>query len=290
VVLTPEPDRTPRRRRLTRLVLAALAVAVAVSGYVAVKGVVNNLGPTTCQATASGDSVAFSPEQTANAALISALSVKRGLPPRAATIAIATAIQESKLRNLRVGDRDSVGLFQQRPSQGWGTPEQLVDPVYATNKFYDALVKVKDYQTREITQVAQEVQRSAFPEAYADHEQEGRVLASTLTGRSPAGLGCRLDPVAQAVDGAAVRADLTNQMGVTARVEGAVLTLLASDAEQAWAVAAWAVARAEAYGIGQVRVGDRSWMRTRDPGGLTWGAGATGGSGPANTVTIHLGP
>jgi len=288
VVIAEEPRRSPRRRRLTRLVVAGLAVAVAVAGYVGVKGVLANLGPTTCQATAAGESVTFSPEQTANAALISALSVKRGLPPRAATIATATAIQESKLRNLRVGDRDSVGLFQQRPSQGWGTPEQLVDPVYATNKFYDALVKVKDYQTREITQVAQEVQRSAFPEAYADHEQEGRILASALTGHSPAGLGCRLDPVAQVTNGTVVGADLTNQLGVTARVEGAVLTLVASDVEQAWAAAAWAVGRAEAYGIGQVQVGDRLWKRTRDPEGWSWASAPAAGS--STTVTIRVSP
>ena len=122
-----------------------------------------------------------------------AVAVKRGLPPRAATIAIATAIQESKLRNLRYGDRDSLGLFQQRPSQGWGTEEQILDPVYAPTSFYDALVKIKGYESMEITKVAQEVQRSAYPEAYADHEQEGRILASTISGHSPAGLGCRLN-------------------------------------------------------------------------------------------------
>ena len=73
-----------------------------------------------------------------------------------------------------------------------GTEAQVTDPVYASGKFYDALVKVDGYETMEITKVAQEVQRSAFPEAYADHEQQGRVLASTLTGHSPGGLGCRL--------------------------------------------------------------------------------------------------
>ena len=117
---------------------------------------------------------------------ITALALRRGLPARAATIALATAIQESKLRNIRYGDRDSVGLFQQRPSQGWGTVEQILDPEYSTDKFYDALVKVDDWESGTITVVAQKVQRSSYPEAYADHEQEGRILASALAGHSPA--------------------------------------------------------------------------------------------------------
>ena len=120
---------------------------------------------------------------------ITALAVSAACRARAATIAIATAIQESKLRNLDYGDRDSLGLFQQRPSQGWGTEEQILDPVYATNRFYDALVKVKGYESMEITKVAQEVQRSAYPEAYADHEPEGadaRLGAERLLARRPA--------------------------------------------------------------------------------------------------------
>ena len=109
------------------------------------------------------------------------------MPARAATIALATAYQESKIYNLEHGDRDSLGLFQQRPSQGWGTREQILDPYYATNAFYDALAKVDGYESMRITEAAQEVQRSGFPEAYADHEADARVLASALTGHSPDG-------------------------------------------------------------------------------------------------------
>src|SRR5699024_9297828 len=134
-----------------------------------------------CQATALGESVSFQPDQMHHASTIVLLGVKRGLPARAGSIAIATAIQESKLRNLTYGDRDSLGLFQQRPSQGWGTQEQLQDPIYATNAFYDALTKVDGWQDMVITEIAQEVQRSAYPEAYADHEHEGRTIASALT-------------------------------------------------------------------------------------------------------------
>ncbi len=98
------------------------------------------------------------------------------------------------MRNLDHGDRDSLGLFQQRPSQGWGTPEQVQDPVYATNAFYDALVKVEGYRDLPVTDAAQRVQRSGFPLAYGDHEPEARLVASALTGYTPGGFTCHLRP------------------------------------------------------------------------------------------------
>lgn len=105
--------------------------------------------------------------QVANAALINSIAAQRGLPAQASVIAIATAMQESSLTNLGGGDRDSAGLFQQRPSQGWGTYAQVTDPTYAANKFYDTLVKVPGWQNLSVTAAAQAVQRSAFPAAYA---------------------------------------------------------------------------------------------------------------------------
>ena len=99
-------------------------------------------------ATAGDNSTVIDLEQAHYASIIAGLSVKRDLPPRAASIALATAYQESGIRNLDYGDRDSVGLFQQRPSQGWGTEKQLMDPYYATGEFYDALVKIKNWRDR----------------------------------------------------------------------------------------------------------------------------------------------
>ena len=99
------------------------------------------VSPDLCTATVDGHTVSLDPEQAEHAGLITAIAVSRGLPARAASIALATAYQESDLRNLEGGDRDSLGLFQQRPSQGWGEPEEILDPVYATNAFYDALVQ-----------------------------------------------------------------------------------------------------------------------------------------------------
>jgi hypothetical protein len=124
----------------------------------------------------------FSREQLANATTIYQVSVTLALPPYAAQIAIATALQESSLYNLNYGDRDSLGLFQQRPSQGWGTPAQIMDPVYASTKFYEALVKVHNWQTLPLTQAAQAVQRSAFPDAYAKWTYVAGYLVATVSG------------------------------------------------------------------------------------------------------------
>jgi hypothetical protein len=243
----------------------------------------HNFGGPQCQATALGQNVTFDPSQTAYAATIEAVAEKRGLPARAATIGIATAIQESKLRNLNYGDRDSVGLFQQRPSQGWGTREQLLDPVYAANAFYDALVKIKGYESMRITEIAQKVQRSAYPEAYAEHEQQGRLLASTLSGHSPAGLGCRLNDASQG-NAAGFRKAIKAELGASAAVSGRSVTVRAPSERQAWSAGAYAVAKAEQFGATRVRVGDREWTRTRDSKGWSWHRVSS--SLPATSVVV----
>jgi hypothetical protein len=276
LVTLMRPTNGRRRRRWRgRAILAVLVLAVAIGGYLGIRGVVTNFGAPSCQATALGRSESFTPEQTSNAATISAVAVRRGLPPRAATIAVATAIQESKLRNITFGDRDSLGLFQQRPSQGWGTVKQVTDPVHASGKFYDALVKVKGYETMPITEVAQEVQRSAFPEAYADHEQEGRLLASSLTGHSPGGLGCRLaDPTGPGAPATVVR-ELKAELGMAGRASGRTVTLQVSSAAKAWSAGTWAVANAEHHGTVSVTVGDRTWTRSRDKSSWSWQRAST---------------
>jgi hypothetical protein len=263
--------------------LVVVLAVVASAGWFGARFLIQSVVNPTCTITASGITETFDPDQTANAALIAAVSVRRGMPPRAATIALTTAFQESKIRNLRYGDRDSLGLFQQRPSQGWGTEEEILDPVHATNAFYDALVKFKGYESADITTIAQRVQKSGFPEAYRDHEGQGRVLASTLTGHSPAGLTCRLDAVTRSVSPQRVADDLAEQMGVTSAKEGeGSLTVTARNRTSAWAVAQWAVARAELYGATRVHIGGRTWDRSAGDEG--WSAGAD-----ATTVTVELG-
>jgi hypothetical protein len=130
-------------------------------------------------------------EQATNAATIARVGHARGLPDRAVVIALATAQQESRLRNLDYGDRDSLGLFQQRPSQGWGTPAQVRDPSYAATKFYERLVGVPHWQTRRLTEVAQAVQRSGFPEAYQRWEPMAQSLTMALHDDGDRTLPCR---------------------------------------------------------------------------------------------------
>ncbi|WP_229406698.1 hypothetical protein [Micromonospora sp. NBRC 110038] len=121
-------------------------------------------------------------EQTANTKAIIAATKKAGLDERAAVISIGTALQESKLQNLgHLGDRndhDSLGLFQQRPSSGWGSPEQITDPQYATTAFLKGLKQVDGWQDMPLTDAAQTVQVSAYPDAYAQWEQQAADLVA----------------------------------------------------------------------------------------------------------------
>lgn len=109
------------------------------------------------------------------------------MSPRGWVIAVATAMQESTLRNLPGGDRDSAGLFQQRSSQGWGTRAQLQEPRYAAGKFYTALLAVDGWQAMALADAAQAVQRSAYPGAYAKWEDDAIALIRILTGGTAAG-------------------------------------------------------------------------------------------------------
>ncbi|GAA5158639.1 hypothetical protein GCM10011366_29330 [Ornithinimicrobium tianjinense] len=271
--------------------MLALVGATAAAAVVGARWVGQSLAPVECVFAAADREETLSPEQAANAATIAAISVQRGLAPRAATIALSTAIQESKLRNLTYGDADSQGLFQQRPSQGWGTVEQVTDPVYATNAFYDALVRVEGWETGVITEVAQEVQRSAYPEAYADHEWEGRVLASVLTGQEGTGtqMGCRLKDPGGDGSPQQVADKLAAQLGVDGTVDAAAgtVTLDLGSESLAWVAGTWAVSHAEAEDLTAVTVGGRTWQRSaRDP--LSWADAGSGGTGevPATTVVI----
>lgn len=146
-------------------------------------------------------------QQIPNAKVIVATGVQMKIPDRGQIVALATALQESTLRNLPYGDRDSVGLFQQRPSQGWGTRTQILTPAYASVRFYRALKSVSGWEQMPVTRAAQTVQKSAFPDAYAKHEPLATALHQALSptlGSAPASL-------AQA--GPPGRADCTTQAG-----------------------------------------------------------------------------
>ncbi|QDB78408.1 hypothetical protein FE251_02720 [Georgenia wutianyii] len=258
------------RRRLVRgtlTVVTLVVVAVAAVAALLTWAVPDQVSETCVVALEDGTRHALDADQADNAALITAVTVRRGLPARAATIALATAVQESKLRNIDYGDRDSLGLFQQRPSQGWGTPEQVMDPLYSTNAFLDGLVTVPGYTELPVTEAAQEVQRSAFPDAYADHEPEGRAFASALTGNSTAALTCRLPMPEEPGDvAAAVTERLARDFGIEAQTDGTGVvvdpTHLGEDGERlAWALAHWAVATATSTGATTVEVAGHVWDR-----------------------------
>ncbi|TDC31173.1 hypothetical protein E1211_13565 [Micromonospora sp. 15K316] len=126
--------------------------------------------------------IALDDEQTANVKAIIAATKKSDMNERAAVISIATSLQESKLHNLGhlgdANDHDSLGLFQQRPTSGWGTPEQITDPQYSTTAFLKGLKQVDGWQDMPLTDAAQTVQVSAYPDAYAQWEQQAADLVA----------------------------------------------------------------------------------------------------------------
>ncbi|MET8218784.1 C40 family peptidase [Streptomyces hirsutus] len=146
-------------------------------------------------------------EQIPNAQTIVATGISLHVPKRGQIVALATAMQESRLRNLAYGDRDSLGLFQQRPSQGWGTAEQVRDPVYASERFYKALLQVSGWQQLTVTQAAQAVQKSGFPEAYAQWEPLATALQKAIAATFP-GAG---DDAGREADDAPSLSDCTTQ-------------------------------------------------------------------------------
>lgn len=215
----PEPSPTSvapvRRGRFLRFG-AALVVLLGVAAYLTVQYLTGGSGVPKCtvvSADGDGTSYEFTAEQAVNAATISAVGTNRGMPERAVTIALATALQESALRNLGHGDRDSLGLFQQRPSQGWGTEQEILDPAYAAGEFYEHLDKVPDYKQLPLTVAAQRVQRSGYPEAYAKHEPDATLLAAALTGRAAATLTCEGRPDTRPGGPESVRTALVRDFG-----------------------------------------------------------------------------
>ncbi|MFI5085754.1 MAG: hypothetical protein ACHP7K_07475 [Actinomycetales bacterium] len=289
-----------RPARVRALLLWLLGIAV-VCGLLAGAGlwIVNSFKPappplaTGCTAAVADAKYTLAPDQAANAALITAIAVRRGLPARAASIALSVAIQESKLRNIPNGDLDSLGLFQQRPSQGWGTQAQVQDPVYATNAFFDVLTQVKGYESLPITDAAQRVQRSAYPDAYAQREPQGRAFASALTGASPESLVCTLESPTAAGSPAAVLAELERGYGTVATsADGNTLRIPAGPAA-GWGYAQWAVANADALNITEVSFAGKHWVRSNNAG--TTNAGWTPETGDAagadaGTVIITVHP
>ncbi|AIY01492.1 hypothetical protein ART_1893 [Arthrobacter sp. PAMC 25486] len=280
--------------------LVAILIVVALlvgAGVWLVRSVTNALEPKLsvgCTATVGAAGYHMAIEQARNAALIADISVQRGMPARAASIALATAMQESALRNIDYGDRDSVGLFQQRPSQDWGTVEQIMDPVYSANAFYNVLAQVPDYVNLPINDAAQIVQRSGFPEAYAQHEPLSRAFASALTGQTPGGLNCTLAAATIIGSPDAVTAGAQEAMGPLAVLvpstapsdAGTVMTFEVPEAH-GWMLAHWALANANELGIVQISHAGQTWDRNDNQEGhnVGWQPSETG-TGTQVMVTL----
>jgi hypothetical protein len=214
-----------------------------------------------CHAVAGSEDYALDAEQAANATTIAAVGSRLGLPDHAVTVALATALQESKLYNLSYGDLDSLGLFQQRPSQGWGSQDQIMNPRYAATAFYTHLTKVADWQNLSVTDAAQAVQISGAPDAYARWEAEARVMAQALTGELPAAFSCRTpgNPAAAGKDAArAARQGADLMAALTADVGPSVLGPPVT-VPRGWLVAGWLIAHADRYGVTTVTFGGQRW-------------------------------
>jgi hypothetical protein len=206
-----------------------------------------------------GSVYSLSTEQAANAATIAAVATARQLPPRATTIALAVALQESKLVNVEYGDRDSVGLFQQRPSQGWGNPSRILDPKYAARRFFDALLKVRGWEHKKLTEAAQAVQQSGHPQAYQRWEDQATVLTRAFSGAEPALVSCAFpEPTIAATPVKVLQLLALELPGTRLGVSGR-----AGEVRPAvpWATVGWLVAHADRLGIDAVEHAGQRWTR-----------------------------
>jgi hypothetical protein len=214
------------------------------------------------------------------AASMVSVVVTRQLPERAAVLVLAAGLQESKLRNIAAGsgDRDSVGVLQQRPSQGWGTEAQLSDVTFATGAFLDRLVKTAGWETLPLARAIQNVQISADEDAYAKHEDRAQAIADGLTGATPRGISCRFGAPSKTATSASVASSLTAALPVNPpTVDGRQITVPGASS----ATAAWFVANADHYGIDSVTYDGARWKRTEG-----WRDDKSAGTG-AVIATMH---
>lgn len=266
---------SPRRLGRSVRVLVALAVVAAAGVFVARRllSTVASQSPCHVVPVHNTPSVGYDLDlsQAANATTIAAVGKRLGLPNHAVTIALAAALLESGLRNLTYGDRDSLGLFQQRPSQGWGTPAQILTPRHAATAFFEHLAQVRGWETLPVTVAAQRVQRSALPNGYAQQEGKARALASALTGEVSAGMACRLSiPRTPAP---------TRLVDAVAAELGSPSLGTPLPSARGWTVALWLVGHASDFRVTSVRFSGLRWTAS----GGDWIADASANS----TVTVE---
>ena len=219
-----------------------------------------------CQAETDAGTLHLYPEQMANAATIAAVGLVNGVPDQGIVIALATAMQESDLYNLTGGDRDSIGLFQQRPSMGWGRAEDVGNPRYAAGAFYRQLLLTRGWEEMRVTEAAQAVQRSAYPEAYQKWADEARILGEALVGTHATAITCVKvgEPTLRGADAAqalvaSLSADWGETVGTPAATDVTTLSLVAGHERGGWQLAHWLVAHSADQNVSRVRFGDQEW-------------------------------
>ncbi|MCZ3385515.1 MAG: hypothetical protein LH630_00755 [Actinomycetia bacterium] len=262
-------------------------------------GIGTIIGREVCTVDGPGGTIQLDQDQIANASTIASVADQTELPARAVTVGLATAMQESRLRNLDGGDHDSAGLFQQRPSQGWGSFDEVTDPVYASEAFFSALVAVDRWQHLPVTVAAQTVQRSAFPDAYQQHADEAKTLTAAFTGRRGAALSCAvraeeersqtIDPTGLTPRATTLRTAVEDAWGSqslggfapggvtranpSAHNEGRAIDVFFEPYDdpqmrhRGWALAHWMVANADQLDVSILIYRDKIWSARRSPEG-----------------------
>jgi hypothetical protein len=266
-----------------------LALLIVLGGYIALRHSVPVLEPSSCSVAAPGQSVSLNVGQAGIAATIAGVAQRDVMPRRAVTVAYATALQESKLTNLTSGDLDSVGVFQQRPSQGWGPRKQLEDPVYATTKFFDALGRIPDYRGIPVYRAAQAVQRSADGYAYNQYAPVAARLSKAFTGGVPHAVWCWYPSGVGQARLSAAGADLAHAFGPqqTWQYDDPAVAVRAPAPAGGWAVAAWLVSHASAYGIRHISYQGYQWTTRHGTSG--WTAVPAGSRAKAPPATVVFG-
>jgi hypothetical protein len=246
-------------RRIVTAVLTAIVVVAAVAVVVLVWRAVSR--------TTAADGCTFGDYSTDNgqasvAATMTGVVSARALPERAAVLVLAAGLQESKLRNIPAGqgDRDSIGVLQQRPSQGWGTPAQLANVRYATAAFLDKVVKVRSWQTRDLATVVQAVQISADASAYSRHEPQAQAMADALTGKTPRAIRCQFPRPSQKPSLAALGSRLRTELPVNAPTSTSTSVTVPG---AGWTTAAWFVANAQRGALDSVDYNGWRWTRAK---------------------------
>jgi hypothetical protein len=274
--------------------VTALLTVLAVGGYLVVRAFAPVIAPVLtgsgCVATGDHQSILLDTEQGSIAATIAGVAHQQAMPRLAVTIAYATAMQESKLHNLSYGDLDSVGVFQQRPSEGWGPRKDLLDPIYASSKFFRALKAIPGYRKMPVSQAAQAVQHSADGAAYTQYEKMAAAMTRAFTGqrghavycwsgsasRAPADLS-RISSGLATTFGTAVAREATDQRdrrGSAADGTSTQMQVRIAAPRLGWEVATWLVTYASTYHIHRIRFAGYQWRAAASSKGWVRDAGA----------------